>query len=156
MELNEVKKLSEELIGNSLVAYFSTIDSNGFPITRALLNTRYKERYPEFSNFYDKLNDKYVIYFSTNTSSSKIEHIKANPKVSVYLCEPENFKGVMFGGDIAIVEDMNIKREFWLERSRRYYPKGLEDPDYTILQFTPKSARFFYKLEQGQFEVGGD
>lgn len=156
MELNEVKKLSVELIENSLVAYFSTIDSEGFPITRALLNTRFKERYPEFSNFYENLDNKYMVYFSTNTSSSKIEHIKKNPKVSVYFCDPENFKGVMFGGDIEIVEDMAIKREFWLDRSKRYYPKGLEDPDYTILRFKPKSARFFYKLQQVQFDLGAD
>jgi len=153
MELSEVKELSVELIENSLLAYFSTINSDGFPITRALLNTRYKERYPEFSNFYDKQNDKYVLYFSTNTSSSKIKHIKENPKVSVYFCDPENFKGVLFGGDIEIVEDMDIKREFWLDSSKRYYPKGLEDPDYTILRFKPKSGRFYYKLQQIQFEV---
>ncbi|MFX1309649.1 MAG: pyridoxamine 5'-phosphate oxidase family protein [Promethearchaeota archaeon] len=152
MELDEAKKLSVELIENSLVAYFSTIDSNGFPITRALLNTRYKERYPEFSNFYDKLEDKYVIYFSTNTSSSKIDHIKKNPKVAVYFCDPEQFKGVMFGGEVEIVEDMDIKRQFWLDSSIRYYPKGLEDPDYTILRFNPEDARFYYKLNQVEFK----
>jgi len=153
MELNEVKRLSIELIENSLVAYFSTIDSDGFPITRALLNTRYKERYREFSEFYDNLEDKYVIYFSTNTSSSKIDHIKENPKVSVYFCDTEQFKGVMFGGEIEVIDDMEIKRQFWLDRSVRYYPKGLEDPDYTILRFNPKDARFYYKLNQIEFKL---
>jgi len=153
MELNEVKRLSIELIENSLVGYFSTIDSEGFPITRALLNTRYKERYPEFSEFYDNLEDKYVIYFSTNTSSSKIDHIKENPKVSVYFCDTEQFKGVMFGGEIEVIDDMEIKRQFWLDRSVRYYPKGLEDPDYTILRFNPKDARFYYKLNQIEFKL---
>jgi len=152
MELNEVEKLSKELIENSLVAYFSTVNSDGFPITRALLNTRYKERYPEFSEFYDNLEDKYVIYFSTNTSSSKIEHIKQNPKVAVYFCDTEQFKGVMFGGEVEIIEDMEIKRQFWLERSTRYYPKGLEDPDYTILRFRPENARFYHKLSQAEFK----
>lgn len=152
MELSEVKKLSIELIENSLVAYLSTIDSDGFPITRALLNTRYRERYPEFSKFYEMMEDKYVLYFSTNTSSSKIDHIKENPKVSVYFCDTEQFKGVMFGGEIEIVEDMNIKRQFWLDRSIRYYPKGLEDPDYTILRFKPEGARFYYKLNQVEFK----
>ncbi|MFW9943228.1 MAG: pyridoxamine 5'-phosphate oxidase family protein [Candidatus Thorarchaeota archaeon] len=152
MELDEVKKSSEELIENSLVVYFSTVDSNGFPITRALLNTRYRKRYPEFSEFYDNLEDKYIIYFSTNTSSSKIEHIKQNPKVAVYFCDTEQFKGVMFGGEVEIIKDMEIKRQFWLERSARYYPKGLEDPDYTILRFRPKNARFYHKLNQVEFK----
>ena len=155
MELNEVKKLSIELIENSLVAYLSTIDADGFPITRALLNTRYKERYPEFSKFFNELEDKYVMYFSTNTSSSKIDHIKENPKVSVYFCDPQDFKGVMFGGEAEIVEDMDIKRQFWVDASIRYYPKGLEDPDYTILRFNPRNAIFYYKLQQFKFALSG-
>lgn len=154
MELNEAKKLSVELIENSLVAYLSTIDSDGFPITRALLNTRFKERYPEFSKFFNQLEDKYVMYFSTNTSSSKIDHIKKNPKVSVYFCDPDGFKGVMFGGEVEIVEDMDIKQEFWVDTSIRYYPKGLGDPDYTILQFNPRNVIVYYKLQQFKFELG--
>jgi len=153
MDLNEVKKSSIELIEKSLVAYFSTIDSEGFPITRALLNTRYKERYPEFSEFYDNLKDKYVIYFSTNTSSSKIDHIKENPKVAVYFCDTEQFKGVMFGGEAEIIKDMELKRQFWLDRSIRYYPKGLTDPDYTIVRFKPNKGRFYHKLVQVEFKI---
>lgn len=154
MELEEVIKLSEELIENSLIAYLSTIDSDGFPITRALLNLRYKERYPQFSNFFDKQENKYINYFSTNTSSSKIDHIKKNPNVAVYFCAPDDFKGIMLGGDIEIVDNMDIKREFWLDTSVRYYPKGLEDPDYTILRFNPKNATFYYKLQQVKFKLG--
>ena len=156
MDLSEVKMLIEELMETSTLVYLSTIDSHGFPITRALFNTRYSKRYPEFSKFYNKLEDKYIIYFSTNTSSSKINHIKKNPKISVYFCDPEDFKGVMFGGEVEIIEDMDIKRAFWLDRSIRYYPKGLEDPDYTILRFKPKNARFYYKLNQVEFNLGKD
>ena len=153
MELDEAKRLSIELIENSLVAYLSTIDQDGFPITRGLSNTRYKERYPQFSKFFNKLEDKYVMYFSTNTSSSKIDHIKKNPKVSVYFCDPEVFKGFMLGGKVEIVHDMEIKRQFWADTSIRYYPKGVEDPDYTILQFSPENASFYYKLQQVKFNL---
>ncbi len=153
MELDEVKKLSEELIENSIVAYLSTVNSDGFPMTRALLNLRYKERYPQFSKFFDKQKNKYINYFSTNTSSSKMEDIHKNPNVSVYFCDPDDFKGVMLGGEIEIVDDIDIKREFWTERSIIYYPKGLEDPDYTIFRFNPKNATFYYKLQQVKFEL---
>ena len=95
------------------------------------------------------------MYFSNNTSSSKIEHIKENPKISVYFCDPQDFKGLMLGGEAEIVEDMDIKRQFWLDTSIRYYPKGLEDPDYTILRFNPRSAIFYYRLKQFKFELSG-
>jgi general stress protein 26 len=59
----------------------------------------------------------------------------------------------MFDGDVVILGDIDIKRQFWLERSVRYYPKGVEDPDYTIIQFKPRNAIFYYKLQQFKFEL---
>ena len=154
MELDEVKKLSLELMENSKAAYLTTIDSEGYPITRAMFNLRNKEQFPEFSDFFSKQKNKFVIYISTNTSSSKIDHIKKNPKIAVYFCDPEDFKGVMFGGEVEIIEDMDIKRKIWLDWWTRYYPEGLEDPDYTLLQLLPKTGQFYYRLQKVQFEPG--
>jgi len=153
MELKDAKKLSLELIETTKVVLLSTIDFQGYPITRALLNVRNKENYPEFIDFFDKQENKYATFFSTNTSSSKIEHIKRNPNISIYYCDPEDFKGVMFGGEVEVINDLDIKREFFLESSIRYYPKGVEDPDYTILRFEPKTASFYYRLQKIKFEL---
>lgn len=154
MEIDELKKLSLELIETSKAAYLTTIDFEGFPITRAMFNLRNKEQFPEFSEFFQKQENSFVIYIGTNTSSSKVAQIKENPKISVYYCDPENFKGVMFGGEVEIVDDMDIKRKIWLDWWTRYYPNGLEDPDYTLLRLHPKNARFYYKLNQVEFKPG--
>jgi len=154
MELDEVKKSSLELMETSKAAYLTTIDSEGYPITRAMFNLRNKEQFPEFSEFFSTQKNKFVIYISTNTSSSKIDHIKKNPKIAVYFCDPEDFKGVMFGGDVEIIEDMAIKRKVWLDWWTRYYLEGLDDPDYTLLRLLPKSAQFYYRLQKVQFEPG--
>lgn len=151
MELEEAKKISLELIETSKAAYLTTIDSEGYPITRAMFNLRNKEQFPEFSEFFTEQDNEFIIYISTNTSSSKIDHIKNNPKISVYFCDPEEFKGVMFGGEADIVDDMKMKQNIWLDWWTRYYPKGLEDPDYTLLKLNPKNARFYYKLNQVKF-----
>ncbi|MFX0010585.1 MAG: pyridoxamine 5'-phosphate oxidase family protein [Candidatus Hermodarchaeota archaeon] len=152
MELEEAKNLSLELMGTSKAAYLTTIDLDGFPITRAMFNLRNIEQFPEFSDFFKSLDNEFEIYISTNTSSSKTSHIKKNPKICVYYCEPENFKGVMFGGEVQVIHDMNIKKKIWLDWWTRYYPKGLEDPDYTLLQLKPKMAEVYYKLQKVQFE----
>ncbi|MFX1574205.1 MAG: pyridoxamine 5'-phosphate oxidase family protein [Promethearchaeota archaeon] len=152
MELEEAKKLSLKLMETSKAAYLTTIDSEGYPITRAMFNLRNKEQFPEFSEFFSQQENEFVIYISTNTSSSKISHIKNNPKIAVYFCDPEDFKGVMFGGVVEIIEDMNIKRNVWLDWWTRYYLEGLEDPDYTLLQLLPKTAQFYYRLQKVQFE----
>ena len=152
MELAEAKKLSLELMETCKAAILTTIDSEGFPITRAMFNLRNKEQFPEFSEFFKKQEKEFIIYISTNTSSSKIEHVKRNPKINVYYCDPENFKGVMFGGEVDIIDDMDIKSKIWLDWWNRYYPEGLEDPDYALLKLSPKTARFYHKLQQVKFE----
>ncbi|TFG24661.1 MAG: hypothetical protein EU533_01865 [Promethearchaeota archaeon] len=154
MDLEEVKKLSLELIESSKAAYLTTINLEGYPITRAMFNLRNKEQFPEFTEFFKQLDNEFEIYISTNTSSSKTEHVKRNPKISVYYCEPEDFKGVMFNGDVEIIEDMEIKRQIWLDWWTKYYFEGLEDPDYTLLRLKPFEAQFYYKLQKTTFQPG--
>ena len=154
MELEEVKKSCLELMESSKAAYLTTINLEGYPITRAMFNLRNKEQFPEFSGFYKQLENEFEIYISTNTSSSKTEHIKKNPKISVYFCEPEDFKGVMFNGDVEIINDMEIKKQIWLDWWTKYYFKGLEDPDYTLLRLKPVEAQFYYKLQKTTFKPG--
>ena len=134
MELEEVKNLSRELMETSKAVYLTTIDSDGYPITRAMFNLRNKEQFPEFSEFFADQGNEFIFYISTNTSSSKVDHIKENPKISVYFCDPEDFKGVMFGGEAEIIDDPKIKQNIWLDWWTKYYPGGLEDPDYTLFK----------------------
>ena len=155
MEIEEAKQISLELIESSKAVYLTTIDSEGYPITRAMFNLRNKEQFPEFSEFFANQDNDFVIYISTNTSSSKIEHIKKNPKIAVYYCDPEDFKGVMFGGEAEIIDDFELKKTIWLDWWTRYYPEGLEDPDYSLFKLNPKNARFYHKLNRVQFLLGG-
>lgn len=154
MDEKEVRKTSLELMESSKAAYLTTIDSEGYPITRAMFNLRNKEQFPELSEFFSEQDNKFIIYISTNTSSSKIDHIQKNPKISVYFCEPEDFKGIMFGGEAETIDDIEIKQKLWLDWWTKYYTKGLEDPDYTLLKLIPKTARFYYKLNKVQFHPG--
>ncbi|MFX1320492.1 MAG: pyridoxamine 5'-phosphate oxidase family protein [Promethearchaeota archaeon] len=153
MDIEEVKKQSLELMETSKAAYLTTIDSDGFPITRAMFNLRNKEQFPEFSTFFQEQENKFAIYIGTNTSSSKVAHIKNNPKINVYYCDPEDFKGVMFRGLVEIVNDKELKRTIWLDWWTRYYKEGVDDPDYTLLILNPKHARFYYKLNLVNFEL---
>ena len=154
MELEEAKRLSLDLMKTSKAVYLTTIDSEGYPITRAMFNLRNEEKFPEFFGFFNGLDNEFEIYISTNTASSKTGHIKKNPKICVYYCDPEDFKGVMFGGEVEIIDDMNIKKNLWLDWWTRYYPKGLEDPDYTLFRLKPKVAHFYYRLQKLQFKLG--
>jgi len=89
-EVEKVKKSALKLISESKAAYLTTIDSDGFPITRAMFNLRNIEQFPEFSEFFQKQEDIFTIYISTNTSSTKVEHLKNNPLLLslIHISEP--------------------------------------------------------------------
>ncbi len=152
-EVEKVKKSALKLISDSKAAYLTTIDSDGFPITRAMFNLRNIEQFPEFSEFFQKQEDIFTIYISTNTSSTKVEHLKNNPLLCVYFCDADDFQGFMLGGSVEFIDDINLKQKIWLDWWTKYYPKGVKDPDYTLLRLNPKTARYYYKLKRVNFEL---
>ncbi|MFX0124991.1 MAG: pyridoxamine 5'-phosphate oxidase family protein [Candidatus Hodarchaeota archaeon] len=140
MNKNEIIQFCSQLMNTTEVAYFTTV-YDGVPYTRALENLRNKKKFPKSSKMFAGHRNDLVVYFSTNTSSTKVKHIQKNPHVSVYYCKPMEYRGVMLGGLIEIISDQNIKECLWEEGWERFYPGGVEDEDYTILHLLPKHIR---------------
>ena len=154
MNEKELREMCLELLDTGWPAYFTTIDERGYPQTRAMFNLRNKKWFPKLIPLFEKHRDDFMILFGTNTSSTKIPDIKTNSAVSVYYCNPETWKGVMFGGDIENVEDINLKRDLWHDDWDKYYTGGIDDPDYTVLRLYPNSAKGWsgsgtFKLDLG-------
>ncbi len=141
MDEIEAKKLSLQLMNMAKAAYLTTIDSNGFPHTRGMTNMRNKDTHPHLIPLFRGHQEDFLIIFSTNTSSEKVKHVKENPKVSVYYRHPEMTQGVMFGGEIEIVTDPELKKAIWTDDMTKYYPGGYDDPDHTILTLRPRMAK---------------
>ncbi len=141
MDERQAKQLSLELMEMSKAAYLTTIDPNGFPHTRAMTNLRNKDQKPHLESLFLNHQEDYLIIFSTNTSSTKVKHVRENPRVSVYYSRPEKWQGVMFGGKIEIVPGVELKRAIWEEGMERYYPSGYDDPDHTVLRLRPRMAK---------------
>ena len=146
MNEKEVRRLSLELMESAEAAYLTTIDHSGYPQTRAMLNLRKKEQYPELYQLFGKHQEDFLTYFTTNTSSTKIHQIKENRKISVYYCKPSDWRGLMLSGDIEIVSDRSIKESIWQKDWELYYPGGHTDPDYAILCLRPVTARCYHQL----------
>jgi general stress protein 26 len=154
MDENEVRNTCIQVIQTAQVVYLTTIDKEGFPQTRALFNLNNKEQFPNLSFLFKDEEDDFICYFSTNTSSSKMEHIKSNPKVSAYYCLPNEFQGIMLGGLIEIITDGALKKKFWQDGWERYYNEGDEDPDYTILRLSPTFARGWLTPKTFEINLG--
>ncbi len=153
MQNDELKKASVELIETTQAAYLTTMGPDGYPHTRAMLNLRNREQYPNQVNLFAQHQDDLMIYFSTNTLSRKIREIKSNPRASVYYCHPEQFHGLTLIGDIEIVDDSEIRKALWNEGWERYYPQGPDDPDHTVLRLYPKLATGWYQASRFEFSL---
>lgn len=124
-----------EFIGEQKTAFISSIDGQGYPCTRAMLAPR------EI-----KGND---IYFSTNTSSRKVEQFLNNGKACVYFYKRGRFKyqGVMIKGSVEVCTDQPTKDMIWRFGDRLFYKKGVTDPDYCVLKFTGVEAECYCDLK---------
>jgi general stress protein 26 len=155
MASEELRKVCVELIETAEAAYLTTIGEDGYPHTRAMLNLRNRTQYPKQVDLFAPHQDDLMIYFSTNTSSSKLDQIRPNSKVCVYYCHPRQFCGLMLAGDIEIVDDSEVRKALWNDGWERYYPSGPDDPDHTVLRLYPKFAQGWYESSRFEFTLGG-
>ena len=152
---DEFKQMCLELMETSKAAYLTTIDSEGYPHTRGMFNLRNKEMWPRLIPMFSEHQEDFMVIFTTNTSSNKVPHLRVNPKVSVYYCTPDSWKGFMVNGDIEIVTDSEIKRSLWHDGWERYYPNGYDDPDHTVLRLFPKLAKGWTGSRTFMFSIEG-
>ena len=141
MEEKEAKRLGLELMEIAEAAYVTTIDSDGFPQTRAMMNLRNKKQFGALAKVFEEHREDFLVYFTTSVSSAKVQQITANPVVSVYYCNPSKFHGLMLGGEIQVVTDSELKKQIWQEGWEMYYAGGVDDPEYTILRLLPTFAK---------------
>ncbi len=126
-----------EFIKKQKVAFISSVDGKGYPVTRAMLSPR------EIDG-----ND---IYFSTNTSSKKVEQYLANNKACVYFYKKGilKYQGVTILGTMQVCTDQATKDKIWRFGDKIFYKQGVTDPDYCVLKFTAQEAEYYcdFKIE---------
>ena len=136
---------SEKTIGNLIDkagnAFLSYIDPDGFPVTKAMLAPREREGIR-------------TIYFSTNTSSNKVDCFRERPLCSVYFMDKRFFRGVSLCGTAEVLEDAGSKQRLWRMGDTMYYPQGVTDPDYCVLRLTITKGRYYSNFKSEDFTIG--
>ena len=132
---SEILKLRE----NSAVAYVASVNEGAYPQIKAMLVFEH-----------DSL---LIQYFSTNTSSKRVQQFLKNSKASVYYCNEAQFKGVLFTGTMEVCQDHETKAFLWREGCEKYYPKGVDDDDYCVLKFTADTVNYYHGLSNTTFSV---
>nr|WP_312427217.1 pyridoxamine 5'-phosphate oxidase family protein [Lacrimispora sp.] len=135
---------AEKTIGNLIdkqgVSFISSLDDEGFPNTKAMLPPRKRDGIKTF-------------YFTTNTSSMRVNQFRSNPKACIYFCDKRFFRGVMLKGTMEVLEDAASKEMIWQEGDTMYYPKGVTDPDYSVLKFIAQTGRYYANFSSENFMI---
>lgn len=133
----ELLKKTEELMAKAETAALTSIDENGYPRTATMSSL--------------KTEGVDTVWFSTGTSSHKTVNYKRNSKASV--CYNLNGNNVTLTGDVVIVDDMNIKKQMWLDWFIKHFPKGVDDPEYCILKFETKYIQAYIDDEFDEVNI---
>jgi general stress protein 26 len=146
---------ARELIDQTDAVFLTTLDADGFPLTRAMLNLHNPKLFPGLVPVLAEHARAFEIFFTTNTSSAKVRQLVGQPRAAVYYCLPQSWQGMCLRGKIEIVTEPGLKQAFWQPAWTRYYTQGCADPDYAILRFSPATANYYRQLQTAQWMLDG-
>lgn len=138
--MKDAEKTIGNLIDKSRTSIISSVDSDGFPNTKAMLGVRKRDGIKH-------------LYFSTNTSSMRVKQYLKNPKACVYFYNDRFFRGTMLIGIMEVLQDEASRKSIWQLGDQLYYPKGVNDPDYAVLKFTATKGRYYNNFKSEDFKV---
>ena len=133
---------AEKTIGNMIdklkIAFLGSVDEEGFPNVKAMLQPRKREGIK-------------TIYLSTNTSSMRVAQFRENNRACMYFCDSRFYRGAMLRGTVEVLTDSASKEMIWEDGDTMYYKEGVTDPDYCVLKFTATSGRFYSNFKSESF-----
>lgn len=138
--MRDPEKTVSGILEKQSAIYIGSVDGEGFPNMKAMLAPRVREGIRTF-------------YFTTNTSSRRVDQYRANPKACIYFCDKRFFRGVMLKGYMEVLEDSESKEMIWQPGDTMYYPLGVTDPDYCVIKFTAESGRYYSNFKSEDFEI---
>ena len=112
----------KSLIDRSLFADLGFLDTDGAPAVRRV-----------FCVWHRGVGGHLI---STNTSSGHVRQLAENPAACLYFADSETFEGVCLTGRAAPTRDQALRRLLWNDGDEKYYPLGVDDPDYCVIEFT--------------------
>jgi general stress protein 26 len=128
-----------ELANRSNIVILANVDMDGYPHARAMIKMENE--------------GLATIWMTTNTSSEKITQLQNENRVCLYFVDFEQWMGLSLVGTIEMLQDSDSRKRCWRDGFEKYYPQGIDDPDYTVLRFTTKWGKYYHGLKKFRFEV---
>lgn len=128
--MKPIEEKAAHMLATAQIITVASIDENGYPRPVPVVKIKDEEG---------------AIYFSTGTSSAKTAHFRANPKAGISIVRGGD--SIAYTGEIEIITDQAVKCSLWGDWMLPHFPGGVEDPEYCVLRFTPKTAAYWIDNE---------
>ena len=130
----------EQFISKQKISFVCSVDHDGYPNAKAMLKPR-------------KTDGLHTFWFSTNTSSMRVQQYRKNPNACIYFYHKGliRYTGVMLKGRMEVLTDQQTKNMIWRRGDTMFYQGGVTDPDYCVLKFTANSGRYYCDLKTESF-----
>lgn len=136
--------------GDARARALELLNSSGF----AFLGTNGPDGVPWIKVMFKMENEGLErVWFSTNTSSKRIAHITADGRASVYVTDTGSFRGLLLLGEAVVRSDQGARERLWRDGYERYYPLGIDDPDYSVILFTARQGNYYEMLSNVTFDI---
>ncbi len=90
--------------------------------------------------------DDLTIWMGADAGSNKVEEIQHHQLVTLAYQYPHENAYVALMGQASISNNASLRRKYWREEFRMYWPEGPDGQDYTLIRVSP------YKIEVMNFE----
>lgn len=124
-----LKQDIQKVINGSMFADLGFVDDEGKPCIRKV-----------FCTWHKGLGTHLI---STNFSSMHVQALQKKNVACLYFDDTENFKAICLNGKIIAHGEEYYKRMLWTEGDEQYYPDGVGDKDYCVLEFVAEGARYY-------------
>ncbi len=128
-----------ELSRRSKICMLGTNGPEGYPYAKAMLHL--------------KQNGLKEFWFSTNTSSRRVKQIVKDARSCLCFVDQDSIEGLMLLGHTRITQEASIREVLWFEGCEKYYPRGVEDPDYSVIRFKAFRGNYYHGLCNVDFDL---
>lgn len=111
-----------------------------------ILATNRLDAFPEARTVMNALNTDVTdlnLHFITNGDSPKMAQLRHNAKCCLYYFNATTRYAVRLFGEMRTIDELAEKKKYWRDSFRDFGYSGADDTNLTLLEFVPKSYKFY-------------
>ena len=111
-----------------------------------VLGTHRLDGYPECRTVMNALNADVTdlkLHFITNGDSPKMAQLRHNAKCCLYYFNSNTRYAVRLFGEMRVIDNLDEKKKYWRDSYSEFGYTGADDANLTLLEFVPKSYKFY-------------